>query len=74
MVIHSLRKAPALSNHELYRLAWGCSIAGHYITDVNCVRDGTWKSFNDSMVVEMKEEDVRQRRQCTGYIFFYMYK
>ncbi|KAL5489394.1 hypothetical protein EMCRGX_G018483 [Ephydatia muelleri] len=47
---------------------------GHYITDVNCVRDGTWKSFNDSMVVEMKEEDVRQRRQCTGYIFFYMYK
>lgn len=38
------------------------------------VRDGNWKSFNDSTVTEYREEEVRQRRQTTGYIFFYMHK
>ena len=30
--------------------------------------------YNDSQVTEMKEEDVRQKRQTSGYIFFYMHK
>ena len=47
---------------------------GHYISDVCSVREGVWKSFNDSMVTEYREEDVRQRRQASGYLFFYMHK
>ena len=47
---------------------------GHYISDVYSVVDGMWKSFNDSQVTECREEDVRQRRQASGYIFFYLHK
>lgn len=47
---------------------------GHYVSDVCCVRDGVWQSYNDCHVSEAREEDIRQRRQGTGYIFFYMHK
>ena len=50
------------------------SSLGHYISDVYSVKEGVWKMYNDSQVTEMKEEDVRQKRQTSGYIFFYMHK
>lgn len=46
---------------------------GHYISDVYSVSERTWKTCNDSQISEIREEDVRQRRQTTGYIFFYMH-
>lgn len=52
----------------------GFSSVGHYISDVYSVKEGVWKMYNDSQVTEMKEEDVRQKRQTSGYIFFYMHK
>ena len=58
----------------LYLYVCSCLCAGHYISDVLCAKEGTWKSYNDSVVTEIREEDVRQRRQRTGYIFFYMHK
>ncbi len=36
--------------------------------------DRDWKTYNDSVVSDTREEDVRQRRQTTGYIFFYMHR
>ena len=51
-----------------------CVFPGHYISDVYSVGDHEWKTYNDSLVADTREEDVRQRRQCTGYIFFYMHK
>lgn len=46
---------------------------GHYISDL-CSAEGVWHSYNDCHVNEVREEDIRQRRQRTGYIFFYMHK
>ena len=37
-------------------------------------REGVWRSYNDSYVMEAREEDIRQKRKGTGYIFFYMHK
>jgi ubiquitin carboxyl-terminal hydrolase 26/29/37 len=48
--------------------------AGHYISDVFSASEHSWKTYNDSMVFDVREEEVRQRRQTTGYIFFYMHK
>ena len=48
--------------------------SGHYISDVCSVGEGVWRSYNDSYVTEAREEDIRQRRKGTGYIFFYMHK
>jgi hypothetical protein len=50
------------------------SSGGHYISDVCSGREGVWRSYNDSYVTEAREEDIRQRRKGTGYIFFYMHK
>lgn len=58
-----------LAIHPLY-----FTFLGHYISDVYSVKDSVWKSFNDSHVTELKEEDVRQKRQTSGYIFFYVNK
>lgn len=48
--------------------------AGHYISDVCSIGEKCWKTYNDTVVSEVREEDVRQQRQTTGYIFFYMHR
>ena len=47
---------------------------GHYISDVCSFPDHSWRTYNDSQVSEVREEDIRQRRQTTGYIFFYLHR
>ena len=49
-------------------------LTGHYISDVYSFPDHSWRTYNDSQVSEVKEEDIRQRRQTTGYIFFYLHR
>ena len=60
--------------HIFFCTMCGLCCSGHYISDVYSVGDREWKTYNDSQVADTREEDVRQRRQCTGYIFFYMHR
>lgn len=48
---------------------------GHYVSDVfSNVSDGSWYSYNDSVVTPTTEATVRQSRKKSGYIFFYLHK
>ncbi|XP_022102981.1 ubiquitin carboxyl-terminal hydrolase 37-like [Acanthaster planci] len=50
------------------------SLIGHYISDVFDSKKSTWLSYDDSQVVRMSESAVREDRERTGYIFFYIAK
>ena len=47
---------------------------GHYVSDAYSAEDKLWKSFDDSVVTILQEDDVIKLRQTTGYIFFYMHR
>ncbi|KAK6165637.1 hypothetical protein SNE40_022527 [Patella caerulea] len=50
------------------------SSAGHYISDVFDLKKQSWSSFDDARVTPMSETEVCNRREKSGYIFFYMNK
>ena len=49
-------------------------VAGHYITDVLSMEKRQWYSYDDSDVTRISENDVREKRTRSGYIFFYVSK
>ncbi|XP_071510622.1 ubiquitin carboxyl-terminal hydrolase 37-like [Diadema antillarum] len=50
------------------------SLAGHYISDVYDPEKRSWLSYDDSNVMKTDELRLREDRQRTGYIFFYLAK
>ncbi|XP_038071852.1 ubiquitin carboxyl-terminal hydrolase 37-like [Patiria miniata] len=50
------------------------SSVGHYISDVYDSKKSSWLSYDDSEVVRITESAVREERERTGYIFFYIAK
>ncbi|ESO95602.1 hypothetical protein LOTGIDRAFT_239428 [Lottia gigantea] len=48
------------------------SETGHYISDVFDIKKKSWMSFDDSRVTTLTESEVCEKREKTGYIFFYM--
>lgn len=68
------------SKHATYRLAsmirhTGASTGrGHYVCDVLNVQSGVWKSYNDTYVKKVKEEEVfGVDRMRDAYILFYLH-
>ena len=59
--------ACALKQFQIFKC--NC-LAGHYASDVYSVDDKCWKSFDDTMVTILQENDVFKLQQITGYIFF----
>ncbi|KAI8496279.1 Ubiquitin carboxyl-terminal hydrolase 37 [Branchiostoma belcheri] len=50
------------------------SSSGHYISDVYDMQKQTWLKWDDAQVDKTTEKFVRENRQTSGYIFFYMNK
>ncbi|CAH1249717.1 USP37 [Branchiostoma lanceolatum] len=50
------------------------SSSGHYISDVYDMQKRAWLKWDDSHVECTSERYVREKRQTSGYIFFYMNK
>ncbi|KAK3083221.1 hypothetical protein FSP39_017155, partial [Pinctada imbricata] len=48
------------------------SIAGHYVSDVFSIQKQAWFSCDDNHVTKMAESEIRERRERSGYIFFYL--
>lgn len=49
-------------------------VTGHYVCDAYDFLEKAWRSYDDTRVTSMKEEDVLSNRATTGYIFFYAAK
>lgn len=48
-------------------------LSGHYVCDVLDKRTERWKCYNDSIVEEIGDGQVlNNRRNSTGYLFFYV--
>ncbi|XP_060556137.1 ubiquitin carboxyl-terminal hydrolase 37-like isoform X2 [Ruditapes philippinarum] len=50
------------------------SATGHYLSDVYDMKKRSWYSFDDSHVTKITEQEVKTKRERSGYIFFYMSK
>lgn len=50
------------------------SSIGHYVTDLYDFSSKEWYSCDDSTISPTSEENVRTKRQGSGYIFFYLSK
>ena len=47
---------------------------GHYVSDVYDSKKTAWLSYDDSQVIRTSEVAVREERERSGYIFFYIAK
>ncbi|CAM9286115.1 unnamed protein product [Lampetra planeri] len=50
------------------------SSAGHYISDTFDVKKQSWFTYDDTDVTRTSEATVRDTRERSGYIFFYIHK